>query len=220
FPNGDYAVLDANGTTIHRVDRLTSAVTTWIPPVAFLGTLSGICEVHNGGFYVVETGAQQLLGRIEPWQIVTPLGPVPAFSQIDDVAVVPTLTAPVSFTTGPGSAAIFGIDVPSLPGRPYTIGLSGSVHPGLLLPAGDPRGIALNADSLLLATLFANAPPVLVQWTGVTAANGHASPMLDLSLLPPGIFAGAKFHAQGLVFDATAPNGVALITNPVPMPFR
>lgn len=220
FPDGDFAVIDAGAGSLFRVDHLTHQISVWVPPLGFGGTLAGISETHDGGFYVAEAGAQVQVDRVEPWLSIAVLTAPQAIGSTDDVIAVPTLTGPGSFATGPGSAVALGLDLPNDPNTLYSVALAGSRFPGLGLPNGDPRAMTLTVDGLLLATFASNAPPFLVGFTGVTDAAGRAAPGIDLSLLPPGLLAGTTLHAQGLAFRLGAPNGIAALTNPFALPFR
>jgi len=220
FPNGDYAVFDGLTDSIWRVDRATGVPTTWVSNAALGGNPCGITAAGDGGFYVsLSGGTGNAVVHIDAGAAVTVVASGAPFTNLEDCAVVPLLSGPNDFSSGPGSARTLTVDFPTRTVTFYTIALSGSLFPGLTLP-GEARAMTLTADGLMLATFRTNLPPLLTAWTGFTGNDGRAYPRIDLSSLPAGLLAGLTLHAQGLALHPAAPNGVVTITNAFSLSFR
>jgi hypothetical protein len=103
---------------------------------------------------------------------------------------------------------------PGRNGRGYVVaaGLSG-IRPGLRLPDG--RHVWLNLDALVPLVVGNKIPAVFAPGPGVLDHRGRATGRIDVSRLglPPGL----TVHVVVLVLDPAAPQGIAFITEPVPL---
>lgn len=199
FPNGDYAVIDGLTDSVFRIDRGTGFVSTWVSTAALAANPEGIVPDTGGGFFIsysssAGSGVRGVDALGNPTTVVAGAPLV----NLEDVARVPVLHGPTALTTGPGSVFTYALEIPSAAFQFYTLILSDSVFPGWQLPLGDPRSLALNPDPFFFATIGVNAPPFLNNTSSFLDVLGRATATIDLSLLPPGVFAGTDFFLQGL----------------------
>jgi sugar lactone lactonase YvrE len=222
FQNGDLAVIDGVNDEIYRLDRASGVLSVFVSQAALGNNPESITEAGDGGFLVAleSTTFGFAIVYVDAFGGVQPIAGGSPFSNLEEVAVVASLTGPTDLTTGPGSLYPMGLDVPSWPGRVHAIGLSASVFPGFGVGPGDPRGLTVNGDGLYLASVTGGAPTVFVGWLGRLDAAGRASPSLDLRGLPPGLLAGFRGFAQCFVLDPAAQSRVAAITNVLRFDFR
>lgn len=104
----------------------------------------------------------------------------------------------------------------SFPNNPSTgyvaaITLSG-VRPGL--PLADGRRILLNLDALTIPSIQGLLAPLFNPGPLTLDANGTARGSLDLSAIPT---LGFTLHINAIVLDPSAPLGVAIVADPIPL---
>jgi hypothetical protein len=204
FPNGDYAVIDGVADAIFRIDRATNAITTWVSAGALGVNPEGIVTDWSGGFFVAHSGNPggpgiRAIDAAGNAAAVPTLAP--AWTNLEDVALVPVVSGPGILNTGPGGQFVHNLDAPRAGGDFYTLILSTSVLPGWSFPAGDPRALFLNVDPFFLATIGQNAPPFLVGWAGFLSPGGSAVATTDLTALPAGLLTGLVLHLQGITMN-------------------
>lgn len=110
------------------------------------------------------------------------------------------------------------LNLPAHPGAPYVIAASLSgCRPGFGI---DTRRVWLNPDPVLFATLRRELPGIFGQGPRVLDVRGSAAGYVDIGPLglPRGI--QATLHIGAAVLDPNAPNGLAFITEPVPLVVR
>lgn len=221
FPNGDYAVTLGATDEIVRIPRGGGTPTTWVP-AGQLGNVKDIVADGEGGFYVPEAGGVtgSRLMHVDAGGNVTQILGNSTFGFFQAAAVSPHLNAPLN----PGTAlnGLFGvtIDFPANPNQAYTTIVSGSLHPGISLAAGDPRATPLNPDALFLQSFGVGFPGITAGWTGTLDGAGQGVITMNLTPFPAGAFAGLKVHLQVGVIDPTAPSNLARISNPATLVFQ
>jgi hypothetical protein len=221
FSNGDFAVIDGLADEVYRIQRPTSTISVFVPNSTLGNNPDGITEAFDGGFYVsTSSSVLNSVVRLDTQGALTPVASGAPFSNLEDVTVVQVLTGPTGVTSGPNATYGFRLELPLQPARLFSVGLSGSLYPGVPFPGGDARALAANADGLFLATLFRNLAPVFTGWTGVTDAGGSATLLLDLRPFPPGTFAGLTLFAQGITVDWPSPTGIGGVSNPLRIGFQ
>lgn len=215
--DGDFIVFDGLTDSLFRVDRASGNVSTFVSNAALGENPCGIVESGDGGFFVSQSSAAisrvvhvDLLGNVTEITSGAPL------SNVEDIARIPFLRGPAGIATSgsPSSTFGFSLDAPNWPNTTYTLALSAGVHPGAPLTVfGDNRAFTVNLDALFRATALSNAPPVLLNWSGLTDMSGTAQATLDLSTSPAGGLSGATLHVSALLISPTAPTSFAVITN-------
>ncbi len=214
FHDGDYAVMSGNPDLVWRIPRAGGAPVVLVGSQP-LGNPDGMVGDFAGGLWISESGAPNgsRVVHVTSTGALTVLAAGSPFQNLEAIAIVPRLRGPVLPSTGPGSSYVLDLDCPGEAGAWYGIGASLSTFPGVALPAPDPRGAAVNLDSLFLLTFANDFPPFTTGWSGFLGGSGQASATLDLSAVAPGLLAGLSLHVQGLTLDSLAPSGIGSFTN-------
>lgn len=220
FSDGDYAVSSGHPDFVLRIPRAGGSPNLFVssPP---LGNPDDLHADGSGGFYVSESGSP-LGNRITHLSADGVLSVVTASPQLlnpEGLGVAPSLSGPMQVSTGPGSQFSIFVDLPDDAGFAYRLVASRSAFPGQLMPAGDPRGTALNADALFSRTRQGDLPPFTRNWVGQLDGNGRAVALLNLSRLAPGALAGTSLHLHAVALSAAAPSGIRNFSNVMTLRF-
>ena len=220
FPNGDYCVFDGLTDSVFRVDRTSNQVSTWVTKTALGANPDALCADHEGGFWIGTTTPSFSLEHVLANGTLQRLVWGPPMTNYEGLALVPTLRADLEFVTGPSTSNSLDIDMPGQAIKLYSIVASSSLFPGIQLPNGDARSLAINPDGLFFATFYNGFAPVFANWTGLLDPAGKANATTAIPFVGPGAFAGLTIWAQVVTTDFNQPSGVGQLSNPLRIRFR
>ena len=217
FPNGDYAVAAAGTDAIMRVPASGGTPTTWVPGSA-LGNIKDVLADGEGGCYVSEAGGLtgNRLQHVDAGGNVSLIAGNGAFTglYLQNAAVAASVIAPPIAGTGLNGLWGLTLDFPLYPSGVYQTFMSGTIHPGLAFPGGDPRGTPLNFnDPLFQQSLGVGFPGITAGWVGGLSGSGGGAVTMNLTPYPTSSFAGVRLHFQVAILNPASHNSLARISN-------